>query len=504
MHRTLVWVGVLLMVGCSLGYDTTETPFRAQGDLLGGDTSIAVDVGMSDDPEADTTPSARDTSSDASPNVRVGLGELCGASTAIGDDCIPGSDRWPACTDRPCDVLGDTGRCIRGYSLYGACSVSCQTDADCVGDPEDPFKASMRCVRSMCRPGSQQACTDDSVCGAGEVCKLVLDDDGSWVSVCQTATRGGVGRGELCNDDPSLGPVVLCANDLCLDDVCAGLCPENGQPPSPDYCMEGNLMCQSDGAETFLRPSRLAGALPTVGLCAPKPCSGPDMCDPSEGEPLYCTVRAQRSDTGGLEGVCRRDNPRQDGSLALGEACGGFGDPPDLSLCASRSCVGIPPNYFCAALCDRDSDCGDSQLCLVERLSVDDTLLFVNICSYARGSRTNCIDDNDCVGGEVCAPFTLGSVEPSGTEIREGRQVGLCIVPVPSGVPPGSACEEQGCLAPGTCFRSDNGVRLCGEMCDLNDPFACAFDELCRPVTVVSDEEHLDGNALVLGRCVAF
>ncbi|MBH23900.1 MAG: hypothetical protein CMH57_05470 [Myxococcales bacterium] len=309
----------------------------------------------------------------------------------------------------------------------------------------------------------------------------------------------------FCNDDPSRGSVVLCENDLCLDDICAALCAASGAAPNANYCRDGNLSCQAEGA-SWLEAERLGGASVSAGLCAPRRCAGPESCDEAGGERVYCALeRVRLGEEGGLRGGCRRDNPRQDGSLALGEACGGFGEPPELERCASRTCVGFPPNYFCTGLCDSDADCGEEQRCRVDRLEVSGEVLFVNLCGYARGSQTPCADNRGCDGGEVCAPFTFGQVGPSGKTLRGGRREGLCIVPVPSGVPTGSACEEQGCLAPGTCLPSGaGGVRLCADVCDPGDFTACELGLFCEEFVVVTDEEHEDGGALTQGWCVGF
>lgn len=543
------WLGVLVCVAlvwmasaCTLAYDPSEVPFEDR--LLTGpaqdtgqddadaatedadatledtpppqDVDRPEDVSPTDAPPEDVPPEdapPEDTGPDAPPRV-PGLGVACGPSVVVGDDCGPESAGWPACADAPCkEALGDAAVCARGYGLFGYCTLPCDPNGDasaCVADASAPWDAAMRCVAASSNASGgwcrfeDGACDDDLDCDAGYACALTRDDPAdmsgsAWSQRCRPTRSSAAGRGEPCNDDPSRGQVVLCANDLCLDDVCAALCAATGAPPNSAYCRSDDLRCTAE-SEAWLAPDRLGAFAPgpETGLCAPKPCTTPDVCS---DEGLCGLVGRSASVTDGLVGTCRTDNPRQEGSLPLGEPCGLFGNVPDSARCASRTCVGRAPNYYCTAICGGDSDCGDGQICEATQLRLtSDITLFTPLCSYARGSRSPCTRNDDCVASEVCAPFIRGEVAPSGQGILGGRVERLCVTPSPSGVPSGRGCAEQECAVPGSCVPVPDGVAVCANLCD--DDFDCAFDETCTRYTVLSDEEHLDGDALTQGYCV--
>ena len=465
--------------GCTLAFDTSEVPFDEPGQV----PPLNPDPNPAPNPDPDPDPDAID-----------GLGALCGINP--GEFCLPESEDWPECTHAACRALGEGAVCLMNTSsLFGYCTRPCQNEGDCRGGGD--FAASMRCVldnkgEGLCLPGSQDPCKSDEGCPEGEVCKLAttIGESGlAQAAVCQTETPRGAPRGEHCNDDPRRaqgGLVKLCANDLCLDDVCVGLCDPTESPE--DTCGNPNLLC------------RARDDLGVAGLCEDSPCSSPAECSSFNDQPPICRTGEPRQGPGQRQGACRTDNPDSEGSRPAGESCVGFNDDGDATRCASRMCVGRDPFFYCSAMCDTDEDCGPGLACTISQFEDGFGRYFLKSCEYAAGSQSRCGDGGRCEGGEVCAPFVTGDVSEDGARVRGGQAKGMCIDPIPGGVAVGTACQDNSCLAPGACVSTGGGAALCTTACftfldcpELND---------CRPVTVLSAEEHEDGEALTLGFCV--
>ncbi len=473
---------------CTLFYDTDAVPFDRPGEPEGL-------------PEAE--PDERPDSGEPEPEMRPveGLGRPCGIDVA--GACLPESEDWPLCADLACAPLGQDASCVMNEgSLIGYCTLPCAADADCIGAPDDAFASSMRCVVNpkgvgLCLPGSQAPCATDAACPEGELCKQAMtlgDELLELRSACQTATTRGADRGQYCNDDPrraSGGLVKRCANDLCLDDVCAALC-DPAEDPDED-CGNPNLACQS------------LGGGPIAGRCSPKICAVPADCSGFGEQPPICTSAGQpRLANEAQGGRCRTDNPGSEGSRRDGEDCLGLDNEGDPSRCGSRMCVGRTPFFYCSSLCDNDGDCGQGLVCAISRLSDEQGPYFLKACTYAPGSRTRCDADGvgeGCPQGEVCAPFLFGDVAPDGAHLSNASVKALCIDPVPGGVAVGSACEERGCLVSGACVSTDGEAGLCTTACASF--LDCPELQTCGQVTMLRSSEHLNGTALNLGFCLS-
>jgi len=427
--------------------------------------------------------------------VVPGLGATCGAQPLEG--CSPGQGAWPGCLAVQCQQeLGKSGVCVRNTSLFGYCSPTCSTDADCRGNRNNPFQASLRCVTNeaatgLCLPGSQAACVWDGDCVDGELCKLAMQPTAGGVElrqVCQAPTPQGAATGSYCNEDRDKGQVQRCKNDLCIDDICSALCPSDGGEGA-GYCGSPNQSCQSVDLDE--------DGVITLEMCAPRPCLSPSECFSVGAQQAYC-YPAFLTD-GGFGGLCRTDNPNASGSAALGEPCGAFGVDPDQSLCASRFCTGYEPTLTCSMMCDSTADCGPEQVCDVSRYRVGESEFYAKVCSYARGSAEECDGQLDCGAGEYCAPYLFGDVTDDGQAVENPRATGLCVTAVSGGVARGAACGESSCSVYGACV-SVSGTAWCSNVCTTSLDCPGTFD--CYDIEMLPWLDNAtDGTSVSLGWC---
>lgn len=509
--RVLTMGALLLTTACTLAFDTDSVKFEEKGltnnngFLNNGANNGPTNNGSNNGSNGTNNGpgnngvgnngSNNGTANNGTNNMTVvpGLAAYCGASDVEG--CLPGEAAWPRCLTEQCrEALGKTGECVRNTSLHGYCSPMCATDADCYGNRNNSFVASLRCVTNggatgLCLPGSQDRCASDTDCEGGEVCKLSMQPGPQGMETrraCQTPTQQGAVAGEYCNEDRNKGRLQRCKNDLCVDDICSALCPENGGE-EPGYCGSANLTCQE------VDPVGVG----SMTICSPRSCLSASDCSAERGQPAYC-YPAFLTD-GGFGGLCRTDNPEARGSAELGESCSSFGVDPDESLCASRFCTGYEPNLFCSTLCDSDADCSDDQVCDVSRYRVGESEFYARVCSYARGSAAECDGQSDCFAGEFCAPYLFGEVTPDGQGVLNPRATGLCVQAVAGGVARGAACGDSGCSVYGACVLSE-GTAWCSNVCltslDCPDGFGC------YPIEMLSGEDNASwGGSVNLGWC---
>lgn len=486
LHTCLLLL-LFLLPACTLTFDPESVDFEkpSQPDIS-GPAEDANDTPDLPDLEPDITPDLPPEDEDTTIDFREGLGDPCGINPA--ERCTPQSDTWPECTHATCEAIHPSMRCLRNLaSLHGTCSIPCQNDNDCQGDPSNPFAQSMRCIDSAqgswCRPGSHTSCETGNTCSPGESCKLVPIVSAEGQPMCQTDTPGGADTGAFCNEDPRLSTDLptLCKNDLCLEDVCIGICnPSLGD----SACDNPNHTCQTirdDG----------------TSMCLPKPCEGPSDCAPYQGQTPFCIP----NDAG--ESTCRVDNPDAAGSRGLGEDCISSVDGnEDPNLCASRYCQGRTPFYTCSSLCQTHDDCGAEQLCAATRLRNPNTgeIYFQKQCAYARGSQSRCDDNNPCSIGENCAPFIFGDPVSDASVLDNAALEGRCVEEVPSGALLDSACANQICSAPGACILDLNEQNVCTTVCESARD--CRPGQECLPVPFLSREENTSGETLFLGFCL--
>jgi len=336
-----------------------------------------------------------------------GMGELeslCGTlnpdNEPVGGDCT-----W---TDNTCynDLCLGTGT-----EFY--CSAICVDDDDCpegflcgaIGSGiEDDTQLYPSCLRF---PGSQEPCTRDADCGAGESCQIYPRLDGVNEGLCCTSMNPGQQYGEQCGEgiDP-------CYNLLCItsrdEDVCSALCAADADCPAGATCnrftdhalspvglcidLEGSLTaCAADADCTvegeacgyaWLVGEELARGLcqtaPDDGAVAGEPCEAgwPDcaslVCSETEVCTSPCATNADCAAPGLECGVVPLSTTLDD-LLAVGCVPTGA-DSPLCSFCADDAdCEGAakciaslanPGEKYCGKVCAGDGDCPEGSACV--------------------------------------------------------------------------------------------------------------------------------------------
>jgi hypothetical protein len=152
-------------------------------------------------------------------------------------------------------------------------------------------------------------------------------------------------------------------------------------------------------------------------------------------------------------------------------------------------------------MCSTDEDCGPEMVCSISRYSDAFGEHFQKSCAYAKGSQERCDQGDRCrEPGEVCAPVLRGDVSEDGTQLIDASAEAICIKPIPGGVSVGSACQESACLAPGACVTMNSDVSICTTA--SNNFFDCPDLNECRPVSLLSREEHQNGRGVSLRFCI--
>jgi len=452
----LVLATSLAVVSCASGEkadpsptDSTDQSISDAGDLTNvetsepdgtldvpGDTSFQDLDQVADTQQLDTTQTDTQTVDtqvqDTPPNDTAdvtqpsALGRQCGANQ--GTNCMPTSPTWPSCANAQCDGL----ECLLISDTFGSCTKQCNADADCGNAAANSVVGqSFKCVtdgtNSFCLPGSNNPCTSNSTCPSGEVCKLSYADTGATLapsSVCQTATAGGAPAGGICNTNPAVGAIQVCANDVCLGSRCTSFC-------TSETCGSSVLSCAPD--------VDLGGGL-VRGICLGRDCLSEDQCT----APGFACAPAVLKGTAPDEyigGNCQF--VAIDPSLAqLGDACTVDADC-DTDWCLVQNGVGQ-----CAALCSSDAACATNQVCAALVYTLPNNRdQAVNVCQPAAGSRTLCNGNNSCsVTGEVCRTFMIGSPSVADPFIFTGSVQTFCAQKLnPAGVDTGADCTTNDC-----------------------------------------------------------
>ncbi|MBI5525021.1 MAG: hypothetical protein HY897_01720 [Deltaproteobacteria bacterium] len=325
------------------------------------------------------------------------LGKDCAkeadCDTEKGETCVfttdaEGSNIEPKCSlpfpdglslGSACTLAGDceTNLCPSDYQY---CSLPCERDADCwwgyvcedlkfvVGEIELDARG---CVYRDSFPGRP-----------GDYCPNGASD-------CRAGT---------CPSAPDGGPQPVCLVD------CAG-----GKAVCPD-----GLVCRDDdvfgsGAQACL-PDMLA-----------QECFGDSDC--TEGK--VCSLAKGEGDGGTAGVMCV--TPREGGAKP-GEACNYISGTP---FCENGQCG---RDSICVEYCggDEAAPCREGYVCDYAPVDLENgTTKNVRACVESRGSRKECVTDNDCEGGEVCRAWSY----PGGYQTRFG-----CRSPRPGGAAAGERC----------------------------------------------------------------
>jgi hypothetical protein len=211
----------------------------------------------------------------------------------------------------PCDVdvqCGDGLQCLCGPGsgcssafARGLCSKACESAACGPGAACAALTVAPRPDGGARPPLCIAACQTDTQCPPGYVCQTVRDGstapDSPWTRGCLPL---GAARdlGDTCRDATDQLSNESCTTSVCADVGALGACSTscaNGTPcPETTACAllgDGRQLCLRSGCTSdadcgpdpllacaLLGPS---GEAPTVTVCAPKNCTGDNVCAPS-------------------------------------------------------------------------------------------------------------------------------------------------------------------------------------------------------------------------------
>ena len=171
-----------------------------------------------------------------------------------------------------------------------------------------------------------------------------------------------------------------------------------------------------------------------------------------------------RGPDGGVPGVTCA--PAHAGGNKPGEDCNYTTGSPS---CENGQCG---RDSVCVQYCGKDggAPCRAGYVCDFAPVDLEDgTTKYLRACIEARGSRTPCVVDADCSGGEVCRPWAY----PDGAETHFG-----CQAPRAGGAAAGSVCGTQSPDHNGWCYNDLCGsdgrcTTHCGTPADCPDGGSC-------------------------------
>jgi Cys-rich repeat protein len=446
--------------------DAGGTP-PADGGAGGDDAGSGADDAGSTAEDAGSDAGALDGGVDAGSAMDAGPTCVMNSECALGEVCKSGG--CVAGCDDGRDCPGTAAVCDTSAGTYGACvqCVDAMTDCD-TGEV---------CDVGVCRTGctaGDPTCPGGTVCDTtAEVCVECLDDGNCGVgTICED--RACV---DGCRDDRDCPEGTICNDvDTCVD----------GCTVSPDSCPLGAhcdavtqlciLGCNDDDARCPMGEvcngdgACAPGCSVDGGPCPPgSTCSG-DVCVPGCAVNEDCgliTATPICDTTGGSPGACV-------GCLVADD-------------CPGQNLVCHPGNH-CVADCDNQSA---ANLCSFAG----------NICDAAGDNLcVECLDNDDCGGGETCDLTTNLCVVTPVDELcatcagdDECAGDALCVTLTALGGDPGCATD---CSADDVCPS--------GFSCEfVGDPVR---GKVCRPAsTVVDDPTCAAYRAAVAGSpCGAF
>ncbi len=431
------------------------------------------------------------------------LGKLCGIDVLSSPPCLPESSDWPNCAHAQCQTFHDDGFCTQNpSSLFGHCSIPCETNDDCQQDSTDPFVSSMQCVSlrtedetSVCLPGSQERCSLEKLCPDDEICRTVYEDprfrpffEADNKQVCQTPHPQSTTAGMFCVEDPRDSAeltATVCDSGLCYAGRCLSLCRND------EECGDPSLQCIS-GTEESENP---------LGLCLPQVCFDPSSCEAMDENETYCSLLQFNNDT--VVPICVTENPLRENVSPLGGTC--FDnvrrDYRD-DLCATNFCLDIGIEGMCSALCLSDQECAPNQRCIIEDfVDPNNARFFTGVCSYASGSLDPCGEgQGPCGEGESCAPFLRGQLTATLQQIEEAVVEGQCVKTLDGAPLIGTECSNsQRCSSPNGCVAYQ-GQSYCTELCQNDED--CPGNFVCQQINYYDEDAFTDGVAPTSKFCV--
>jgi hypothetical protein len=363
-----------------------------------------------------------DNSCDSSVDCEDGY--TCGVALGS-DDTLVGQCMPPEGSDALGSSCSLSQQCISGWCIDGHCTEVCADDSNCIGDTAGKCGVISFCIEEqgnecilsdgipMCQwfPGSNDPCTGDASCPAGEACDYYVGTDEVTVeklcttAVCDPADTGCQDTNEACGDtgDP-------CFNGLCLTTgYCSALCDSSADCPTEMIC--GGMSVTDDSV---------------TGVCIQ-----------FDGSATACTNDAECTDANetcqyvgtltGVESLCGTAVP--DG-VGPGEACDG-----STLLCSNDLCL---TSGFCSAVCGTNADCvAYAMECYYIGFGDD---IYEPACVEGGTSSplcSLCNDDTDCAGDAVCHTSTTNPGEK------------YCGLPCPNGDEcasiTGTSCVDGSC-----------------------------------------------------------
>ncbi|MBN1653944.1 MAG: putative metal-binding motif-containing protein [Deltaproteobacteria bacterium] len=484
-----------LFNGCSLVSDFDGYTFVSREKDGGAKGSAGTDAGTNRDGTA-----GNQDNRDAGHAGSGGTGGTGAGGTSGSDKC----DGDSSCSDHgKCDDSSGRVSCVCDAGYAGERCERCdigfvewpEESAVCVDDPCDPYPCDL--------PNAiANGCVQTDVAGYECVCEDGFRwDDSSCVSGCTDFDGDGYGdgtgcRGPDCNDserdvhpgadeqcdgiDNNCDGRTDCEGENCVDeDPCVddNPCTQDTCDSSTSRCYSepwsdpGEVSCDPDGDEEYDEQDGVCNSDADCVRLACRSCTEPEQCADEHcvcadescsekrcfGSSLVCQY------VSGDESGCEAENvpaPR------WGEGCSG----DETKACdADAVCRPIACSSCGFSGCDyveRDSDCGNSEVCGVCGGDVD-------VCTHA-SSGTSCaasIDsrcDSKCNGEGECVSWegnACGGTDPCTGYCTDG----LCVFPTTSC---GSGVCRGTCLN-GTCDSFDSD---CGTCCDCDESGTPSYD----------------------------
>ncbi len=443
----------------------------------GGCDACSVAAGSSADGSCELLPFGDAGNPSCAPYLCDGASAACPTSCGDDNDCITNvscSDGLccdTACsgTCESCSLSGTEGTCTlvgSGLDPDDECTAgACNGSGACALDNGESCSAPSDCLSNFCADG---VCCDGACGGTCEACDLSgsegsctlvssgLDPDDGWTGVyCDGTGACKLDNGATC----TLGSEcfsTFCADGVCCDGGCAGLCEA----------------CNLSGSEGTC--TAIGGADPADECTGADVCNGANQCqcmdsnqngsetdvDCGGGVCPACAVGGSCTDGGDCQtGVCIGNicQPSMcgDGTVNGSESCD-FADP--ATPCCNATCDGTATS---GTVCGSDPDGADCQAAP----QCDGTGTGSASClPVSELDDTPCIDDSlFCTGDETC-------------------QSGVC---TSGGDPcqPNETCNEAGstCDCTPDCSGKSCGDDGCGQSCgnclaagELCINFACA------------------------------
>ena len=280
--------GVALMLLCGCAVD-----FQRVGGACTGDTECV--AGATCLTEASfpggycVASCARDACGTGQRCVALGGQALCLKECQSRGDCREGYQCWQEACQPVCTIDDHCGlgyRCSDGQCVTrpgASLGQPCAGDAEC---------SSQLCVDRLCT----QACGQDGVCGAGQMCGLHEVDGVRLVGVCM-ARRGGQAPGAACTTDDD------CDRGTCQLGICVELC------EVPSHCVQNGMTCAGMTAVLMddETTASFKGCLPDSGML--EFASDDRVLVPSSGVALALHVSVPSFDLTNTVGIIQLTDP---------------------------------------------------------------------------------------------------------------------------------------------------------------------------------------------------